>query len=40
LFPDLPSLGAVRKMRKRRSYRRPAEPIKKQEQIAIKGIDC
>jgi hypothetical protein len=38
LFPDLAFLGNVKKTRKRRSYTKPAEPIKKQEQLGMEGI--
>ena len=39
LFPDLAFLGDVKKPRKRRTCAKPAETMKKQEQLEIKGID-
>jgi len=38
LFPDLAFLGNVKQPRKRRVYTKPAEPIKKQEQLGIGDI--
>jgi hypothetical protein len=38
LFPDLAFLGDVKKPKKRRAYTKPAEPIKKQEQLGMEGI--
>jgi len=38
LFPDLAFLGDVQKTRKRRAYTKPAEPIKKQEQLRMEKL--
>jgi hypothetical protein len=38
LFPDLTLPGDVKKTRKRRVRTKPAEPLKKQEQLGIEGI--
>ena len=38
LFPDLTFLVGVKKPKKRRAYTKPAEPIRKQEQLGIKGV--
>jgi len=38
LFPDLVSSGDAKKKRKRRTYTKPAEPIKKQEQLGMGDI--
>ncbi len=35
LFPDLAFLGDAKKTKKRKSYTKPAEPIKKQEQLGM-----
>jgi len=35
LFPDLAFLGNVKQPRKRRAYRKPAEPINTQEQLGM-----
>ena len=38
LFPDLTFHADMKKPRKRRIYTKPAEPIKKQEQLGMEGI--
>jgi hypothetical protein len=38
LFPDLAFLGDVKKPKKRRAHTKPAEPIRKQEQLGMEGI--
>jgi hypothetical protein len=38
LFPDLAFLGDVKKPKKRRAYTKPAEPIKKQEQLGMEKL--
>ena len=38
LFSDLALLGNVKKTRKKRAYIKPAEPIRKQEQLGMEGI--
>jgi hypothetical protein len=38
LFPDLAFLGDAKKPKKKRAYTKPAEPIKKQEQLGMEGI--
>jgi hypothetical protein len=38
LFPDLAFSGDAKKTRKKRVYIKPAEPIKKQEQLGMEGI--
>jgi len=38
LFPDLAFHGEVKMPKKRRAYTKPAEPIRKQEQLGIKGV--
>jgi len=35
LFPDLPLAGDAKKPRKKRAYTKPAEPVKKQEQLGM-----
>jgi hypothetical protein len=35
LFPDLDLPGEAKKPKKRRAYTKPAEPIKKQEQLEM-----
>jgi len=38
LFPDLVFSGDTKKPRKRKSYTKSAEPIKKQEQLGMEGL--
>jgi hypothetical protein len=38
LFPDLAFSADAKKPRKKRAYTKPAEPIKKQEQLGMEGI--
>jgi hypothetical protein len=38
LFPGLAFHGDMKKTRKKRTYTKPAEPIKKQEQLGMEGI--
>jgi len=38
LFPDLAFIPDAKKTRKKRAYKKPAEPIKKQEQLGMEGI--
>lgn len=38
LFPDLVFGGDAKKTRKRRTYTKPSEPIKKQEQLGMGDI--
>jgi hypothetical protein len=38
LFPDLAFLGEVKKPKKRRPCTKPAEPIKKQEQLGMEKL--
>lgn len=38
LFPDLASLGDAKKTRMKRANTKPAEPIRKQEQLGMEGI--
>jgi len=38
LFPDLAFSGEAKKTRKKRAYTKPAEPIKKQEQLGMEKL--
>jgi hypothetical protein len=38
LFPDLAFLGDVKKPKKRRALKQPAEPRKKQEQLGMEKL--
>jgi hypothetical protein len=38
LFPDLAFLGNVKKTRKKRAYTKPAEAIRKQEQLGMEKL--
>jgi hypothetical protein len=38
LFPDLGLLRDAKKTRKKRAYTKPAEPIKKQEQLGMEKL--
>jgi hypothetical protein len=38
LFPDLAFPGDARKTRKKRAYAKPAEPIKRQEQLKMEKL--
>jgi hypothetical protein len=38
LFPDLALPGDAKKTKKKRGYTKPAEPIKRQEQLGMEGI--
>lgn len=38
LFPDLAFLGNVKKTKKKRAYTKPAEAIRKQEQLGMEKL--
>jgi hypothetical protein len=38
LFPDMALPVDVKKTKRRRAYTKPAEPLKKQEQLGMEGI--